>query len=205
MRRTGTCRRAAFCRGQWGGYRRPRTGSAPASPRSGLRCDRSRRAPPSEHNTARVTPHTYARARTHTLSHTHTHTHTLSLSLTHTHTHTHSLSHTHTHSLSLSLSLTHTQAHTHTHSLSHTLLHTHTHSHTHTHTLSLSYTHTLSLSYTHTHTHTHTHTCLMKEMTRCVPYLSMSGRLISSQKSTSHFPSCTGARTTPLGVRRYSQ
>lgn len=49
------------------------------------------------------------------------------------------------------------------------------------------------------------HTCLMKEMTLCVPYLSISGKLISSQNNTSHLPSWTGARTTPLGVRRYSQ
>ena len=48
-------------------------------------------------------------------------------------------------------------------------------------------------------------TCLIKDMTLCVPYLSMSGRLISSQNNTSHFPSCTGARTTPFGVRLYSQ
>lgn len=34
-----------------------------------------------------------------------------------------------------------------------------------------------------------TQTCLMKDMTLCVPYLSMSGKLISSQNSTSHFPS----------------
>lgn len=52
---------------------------------------------------------------------------------------------------------------------------------------------------------TTTRTCRMKEMTLCVPYLSMSGKLISSQNSTSHLPSWTGARTTPLGVRRYSQ
>lgn len=48
-------------------------------------------------------------------------------------------------------------------------------------------------------------TCLMKDMTLCVPYLSISGKLISSQNSTSHFPNCTGASTTPLGVRLYSQ
>lgn len=48
-------------------------------------------------------------------------------------------------------------------------------------------------------------TCLMKEMTLWVPYLSMSGKLISSQNNTSHFPSWTGAKTTPLGVRLYSQ
>lgn len=48
-------------------------------------------------------------------------------------------------------------------------------------------------------------TCLMKDMTLCVPYLSISGKLISSQNSTSHFPNCTGANTTPLGVRLYSQ
>lgn len=48
-------------------------------------------------------------------------------------------------------------------------------------------------------------TCLMKDMTLCVPYLSMSGKLISSQNSTNHFPNCTGASTTPLGVRLYSQ
>lgn len=34
-------------------------------------------------------------------------------------------------------------------------------------------------------------------MTLCVPYLSMSGRLISSQNNTSHFPSCTGGQNDP--------
>ena len=36
-------------------------------------------------------------------------------------------------------------------------------------------------------------------------YLSVFGRLISSQKSTSHLLSCTGESTTPFGVRLYSQ
>src|SRR5258707_15871435 len=42
-------------------------------------------------------------------------------------------------------------------------------------------------------------------MTRCVPYLSRAGRLISSQNTTSQRPICTGASMTPLGVFRYSQ
>lgn len=45
--RPATCGRGASSRGRWGGCRPRRTGSAPASPTSGLRCGRSLRAPPS--------------------------------------------------------------------------------------------------------------------------------------------------------------
>lgn len=47
--------------------------------------------------------------------------------------------------------------------------------------------------------------CLRKVMTVMVPYLSASGRLISSQKTTSHLLGCFGRRTMPLTVLLYSQ
>lgn len=38
-----------------------------------------------------------------------------------------------------------------------------------------------------------------------LPYLSISGKLISSQNKTIHLPNWVGAKTTPFGVRLYSQ
>src|ERR1700760_4279323 len=45
----------------------------------------------------------------------------------------------------------------------------------------------------------------MKEIARGVPYASGAGKLISSQKMTSHLPTCVGVMTTPFGVLRYPQ
>src|SRR4051794_3010592 len=47
--------------------------------------------------------------------------------------------------------------------------------------------------------------CRRKDIALCVPYLSGAGKLISSQKSTSHRPICVGDRITPLTVFLYSQ
>lgn len=76
---------------------------------------------------------------------------------------------------------------------------TRTHAHEHTHN---TYAHTLAHR-----ARTSSTTCLMNEMTRCVPYLSSDGKLISSQKMTSHFPprgviTCT-SRACVSKIRRY--
>ena len=42
-------------------------------------------------------------------------------------------------------------------------------------------------------------------MTFWVPYWSFSGRLISSQNTTSHLSLCVGRRVVPWGVRAYTQ
>lgn len=47
--------------------------------------------------------------------------------------------------------------------------------------------------------------CLKKVMTLWVPYLSISGKLISSQNTTNHLLSCLGQRTIPVFVFLYSQ
>ena len=47
--------------------------------------------------------------------------------------------------------------------------------------------------------------CRRKDIALWVPYLSGDGRLISSQKKTSHLPIWVGDMTTPFSVFRYSQ
>ncbi|OMH85516.1 hypothetical protein AX774_g905, partial [Zancudomyces culisetae] len=47
--------------------------------------------------------------------------------------------------------------------------------------------------------------CRKNAITCCVPYLSVAGKLISSQNTTNHLPTTVGASTIPPGVFLYSQ